>query len=159
MKTLETLESYKNPDHKLPASLTAKFDELYNEVIKKGSRASDSMFQSFKSYWDKATLDECKAFTTAARNAIQKMIDTPCPDLALLKTSHEKMVEAAKKSLAEFQKVQEAIDSGSDAETIAKMLGHDSSEDSMSACSSTDYIGSAVGKMYVVLSEDYLKHE
>ena len=159
VKTLETLESYKNPDHKLPASLTAKFDERYNAISEKGIRASDSMFQSFKSCWDKATLDECKAFTTAAHNAIQKMIDTPCPDFALLKTNHEKMVEAAKKSLAEFEKVQAAIDSGSDAETIAKMLGHDSSEDSMSACSSTDYIGAEIGKMYVVLSEDYLKHE
>lgn len=159
VKTLETLESYKNPDYKLPTSLTAKFDELYHEAGKKGTHASDSMFLSFKSYWDKATLDECKAFTTAARSAIQKMIDTPCPDFALLKNSHEKMVEAAKKSLAEFQKVQESIDSGSDADTIAKMLGHDSSEDSMSACSSTDYIGAQIGKMYVILSENYLKHE
>lgn len=159
VKTLEELESYKNPDHKLPASLISKFDALYSAASQKGSRASDSMFLSFKSYWDKATLEESKAFTAAARTAIQKMIDTPCPELAILKTSHTKMVEAAQNSLAAFQKVQEAIDSGSDAETIAKMLGHDSSEDSMSACSSTDYIGAAVGNMYVVLSEDYLKHE
>lgn len=152
VKTLQELESYQGAN--LPASLVAKFDARTNAVNQQGVAASKSMFQCFSSVWDQATLDESKAFTQAALSSIQKMIDTPCPDLAVLNTKHEEMVQAAQDALTAFQKVQDAIDAGKDATTIAQMLGNDSSGAS-SACSMVDYIGAAINEMYTVLSESY----
>ena len=84
------------------------------------------------------------------------MIDTPCPDLAVLSAKHKEMVKAAQDALTAFQKVQEAIDAGKDATTIAQMLGNNRSGSS-SACSTVDYIGATVNEMYTVLSETYLQ--
>ena len=152
VKTLQELESYQSAN--LPASLVAKFDARTNAVNQQGLIASKSMFQCFSSVWEQVTLDESKAFTQAALSSIQKMIDTPCPDLAVLSAKHAEMVTAAQDALSAFHKVQSAIDAGKDATTIAQMLGNDSSSSS-SACSTVDYVGAAVNEMYTVLSESY----
>lgn len=154
VKTLQELESYQSAN--LPTSLVAKFDARTNVVNQQGKPASKSMFQCFSSVWDQVTLDESKAFTQAALSSIQKMIDTPCPELAVLSVKHEEMVKAAQDALTAFQKVQDAIDAGKDATTIAQMLGKNTSGAS-SACSTVDYIGAAVNEMYTILSESYAR--
>ena len=150
IQTLQALESYQNPANSLPTPLVSKFDARVNSTNTQSLHTSKSMFQNFAAVWDTTTLEECKAFTAAALSAIQQMIDTPCPDLPVLQTSHTEFVEKATESLTQFKAVQSAIDAGSDGKAVASMLGQNDS-----ACTAFDRAGAIINEMYTVLTESY----